>query len=248
MSYLKIEASECNGRTILTDCAFSSPLKIAHPFYRGDMTEVMMMSASAGLLEGDVYDIVLDIQERAALKFTGQSYSKIFRAKEYGVRQSVRISVHSDGTLIWIPPPVIPFAGSTFKSDTEVHLDKNSHFLLCDILSCGRTGMEERYAWNSYQSRTIIYVDSKPVFLDYQRLLQKEIDSGDIGFFEGYSHIGTIYIYGAEDVILPEEAKASKTKALEGICIRMLADSAEEITELLYKIQFIGGNISWHVF
>lgn len=247
MSHLKIEASECNGRTVLTECAFSSPLKIARPFYRDDMTEVMMMSASAGLLEGDVYDIMLDIRERAALKFTGQSFSKIFRAKEHGVRQSVRISVKSGGTLFWLPPSVIPFAGSIFRSDTEVHLDRNSHFLLCDILSCGRIGMDERYAWNRYQSRTIVYVDDKPVFLDHQRLLQEQVDSGGIGFFEGHSHIGTIYIYGAEDVILPEDSQASKTKASRGACIRMFADSAEEITNLLHQIKFIGGHVSWHV-
>ncbi len=248
MSLLHIVAEESDGRTIITDCRFTSPLKVARPFYHGRMTEMMMMSASAGFLDGDMYDLQINVKERAILRFTGQSFTKIFRAKHQGVLQRVRLSVKSDGCLLYLPPPVIPFGGSAFRSHTDVNLEKGSRFLLCDILSCGRSGMHEQFAWRSYLSRTLVHVEGKPVFLDTQRLVPEQLRPDGIGFFEGFSHIGTAYIYGAEDVQIPECSNMAKTKAAEGICIRMLGNSAEEILSCLKKITISGGNSSWLVF
>ena len=80
MSRLYICAENKNGRTVITDSFFSSPIKIAKPFYYPDHTEIMMMTASAGMLDGDIYEIEIIVKENASLKFTGQSFTKIFKA------------------------------------------------------------------------------------------------------------------------------------------------------------------------
>lgn len=95
----------------------------------------MMMTASAGILDGDSYDINITVRENAALKFTGQSYTKIFRADKTGAAQNFTLTVENGGTLIYAPCPVIPFGGSVFRSRTDVYLHPGSRFAMTDILA-----------------------------------------------------------------------------------------------------------------
>lgn len=230
MSILKLTAENRNGRTVIADTEFTSPLKIANPFYRDEHTEVMMMAASAGILEGDHYDIELTVKSGASLKFTAQSYTKLFKAESVGASQRVKITVESGGSLVYMPCPVIPFGGSIFDTRTEVYLQEDSSFAMTDILSCGRTAMKERFEFTSYRSRLAVYVDGKLCFLDNQRLVPSEASLSGTGFFESRSHVGMMYIYGKEPSI-PEckRIEAASTNASKGVCIRAAADSADEI-------------------
>lgn len=251
MSELSICTACVGGKTVLTDCGFTAPIKIAKPFYREDHTEVMMMAASAGLLDGDHYDIRVHVGENCALGFTGQSYTKIFRSEREGAGQDVSIRVDSGGKFLYMPCPVIPFAGSRYAAKTEVRLAPDSRFAMCDILSCGRGAMKERFLFDSYRSRTAVYVGEKLVFLDNVRLCPGETDLSGIGFFEGHTHAGVVYLYGIRPEDLPElpGVEAAVTEAAAGICVRMAADSADEIVGLAQKftMDFFAGEVCSHV-
>lgn len=231
MSRLFLKAEHRNGKTTVTDSFFTAPIKIAKPFYCGNYTEVMMMTASAGILEGDFYDIEVQVAAGASFRLTGQSYTKIFKAAEKGAVQKVKINVEKDASFIYLPTPVIPYGGSIFNSCTEVHLDKNCKFVMCDILSGGRKAMDEQFQFKSYRSRTAVYVDGKMQFLDNQKFIPHEVNLNGIGFFEGYSHVGMLYIYGCENVVLPDShtTETAVTRAADGTCIRIFSNSADEI-------------------
>lgn len=238
MSSLYIKAENRSGRTVISDCKFTSPLKIAKPFYRDGFTEIMMMTASAGMLEGDFYDIGIDVGGNASLKFTGQSYTKLFKSDKTGSAQRVNINVERGGQLLYFPRPVIPFAESVHRAETEIHLDSGSKFAMCDIVSCGRTAMNENFLFKSYSSRTSVFIDGKLVFLDNMRLVPAEINLSGIGFFEKYSHMGMMYAYGYSSVNFPKISgvEAAMSNAAEGICIRAAANSADIIYKLFFGV------------
>lgn len=238
MSILKLTAEYKNGRTVITDSEFTAPLKIALPFYRKDCTEIMMMAASAGILEGDVYDIEITVRENAFLKFTGQSYTKVFKANNSGAKQNVKITVENGGTLIYAPCPVIPFGGSIFDVRTEVDIHPHSRLAMTDIISSGRAAMNEEFAFKSYRSRTVVCIDKKPVYLDNRRLVPDEIPLRGIGFFEGYTHAGSAYFYGADKQALEEalsgysSGEAALSLAAAGISVRAAGNGADPIHRL----------------
>lgn len=238
MSILSLTAEYSDGRTVITDSSFTSPLKIAVPFYRNGFTEVMMMAASAGMLEGDIYGIDITVRENASLRFTGQSYTKIFKADKKGAAQRVRLTVEKGGTLIYVPCPLIPFGGSVFDSRTEVFLAEDSRFVMTDIFSSGRVAMNESLAFRSLRSRTAVCIDGKVKFLDNQRLVPGDTDLSGIGFFENYTHMGYLYAYGTGEMILPRDGRTESavTSAAQGICVRSYADSSEDISELFAEL------------
>lgn len=251
MSILKITAEYKNGRTVITDSEFTAPLKIALPFYRSNCTEVMMMAASAGILEGDVYDMKITVRENAFLKFTGQSYTKVFKADKTGAKQNVKITVEKGGTLIYAPCPVIPFGGSIFDVRTEVDIHPDSRLAMTDIISSGRAAMNEEFAFKSFRSRTAVYIDEKPVYLDNRRLVPEEAPLRGIGFFEGYTHTGSAYFYGADKQALEEvlsgysSGEAALSLAAAGISVRAAGNGADPIHKLFENMtQTLSATIS----
>ena len=232
MSRLYLRAEKHGDRTVITESSFTSPLKIASPFYHRDYTEIMMMSASAGMLEGDEYDIRIHVCEGATLKFTGQSFDKIFNCSDGGrIIRKVKINVESGGKLIYMQQPAIPFAGSCFCGETDVRLREGSVFVIQDVLSCGRAAMDEKFDFREYRSRISVKKEGKLVFLDNVRLSPEEINLSGTGFYEGYTHSGMMYVYGTDLSDIPENEEASVTSAAAGKCVRMLSDSAQSITD-----------------
>jgi urease accessory protein len=259
MSRLELKLSQRNGRTAVLDSFFTAPLKIAKPFYHESHTEVMLMCASPGMLDGDRYDIKISLSSGARAAMTAQSYNKIFQSKssfhpehsesneteisqliDGGSFQNIEIRLESGSKFRFSPPPAIPFQRSRFSGRTNVFLEDDSAYLSCDIIACGRSAMGERFAFDSYISRTAVYESGRLVFLDNQRLVPSDADISGIGFFEGYSHAALFYLHGADLPSLPSVSgvEAAMSRAERGICIRAFALSADALSSFASLIPF----------
>jgi len=216
----------------MSDCFFTSPFKVAKPFYRGNgYTEIMVMCASPGILAGDKYDINLNLSDNTKTIISEQSYRKLYNTGDGFSRQNTKIRAGENAALYYVPYPVIPFAGSRFHSRTDIDLCASSKLIFGEIFTCGRDGMGERFAFSEFSSRTAVSVDGKPVFLDNSRLLGGEANFSGLGFFEGYSCQGVFFIYGFGEVSLPEceGIEAAVSKAQSGFTIRALGNSANSM-------------------
>ena len=230
MSILRLTARKKGDQTIITDSYFTAPLKIANPFYYKDHTEVMMMAASAGILEGDSYHIEINVEKGAFLKFTSQSYQKIFKAENKGAFQDIKINIESGGSLIYMPYPTNQNEKSIFDTRLEVRMKSDSRFIMTDIISCGRAAMNERFLFTSYRGRTAVYIDDKLCFLDNQKLKPDEANLSGIGFFENHTHTGMLYAYGFNpEIKSTPHVESAVSNALKGICVRAISDSADNI-------------------
>jgi len=244
LSELSVSTVCQNGKTVLSDCFFTSPFKIAKPFSRDNgYTEIMVMCASPGVLAGDRYNTRFNLADNTKTIISEQSYKKLFNTGDGFSQQNTRIQTGENAALFYMPYPVIPFAGSRFRSRTDIFLRASSKLIFGEIVTCGRDGMGERFAFSEFSSRTAVYIDNKPVFLDNSRLFgcgaakgssaakDCEADFSGLGFFEGYSCQGVFFLYGFDDVFLPEcegiEAAVSRSSA--GFTVRALGDSANNM-------------------
>jgi len=242
LSELSITAINQNGKTIISDCFFTSPFKVAKPFYRDNgYTEIMVMCASPGILAGDSYDIRLEMSANTKTIISEQSYRKLYNTGDGFSQQNMQISVGENAALYYIPYPVIPFAGSRFRSRTDINLHSSSKLIFGEIFTCGRVGMGERFAFSELSSRTAVSIDGKLVFLDNCRMIGNEVDFSGLGFFEGYSCQGVFFLYGFDEPSLPkhEGIEAAISKSSTGFTIRALADSANNLYKFAKNLSFL---------
>ena len=79
-SKVKISTLNKNGKTILDDVYVTSPFKVAPPFYKSDdFIKVIIMSSSAGTLEGDVQEYDINLSDNTKMELTSQSFEKIHK-------------------------------------------------------------------------------------------------------------------------------------------------------------------------
>lgn len=239
MGRLYIRAELRNNRTVISDSYFTPPFKIAKPFYRGEFCEIMIMQASAGILDGDRHEIEIDIKSGAHVMVTGQSYTKLFKMDSVGARQNVVIRVESGAELLYMPCPVIPFAGSKFIGRNEIYLKPGAKFVIRDIFASGRIAMNESFEFTSYRSRTEVRENERIIFCDNTRLIPSEMPLKDIGFFEGKTHMGTVYFYGYDRQCFDAVPRdLGVTSARGGILVRGLSYSADMLEKQFETVIF----------
>ncbi len=252
-SILYIKTALSNGKTIITDSYFTAPVKIAKPFYneQNNIAEVMVMSASAGVMAGDSYRTEIDMGENTAMSLQGQSYTKIHRMNEGCGRQQNILTVREAAFLDFDPRPSIPFAHSDYISETSCFLHKGSQYLYSEIIACGRGKSGERFCFRRYRSNNRIYYCNKLIFLDNQELRPHKQQIDGIGFFEGFSHQGTLaYFYDGMD---REESIDKLYKRLEiysgieagisltykyGIVVRILANGSDYLERIIRDMRY----------
>ena len=196
ISKFYLKAKKKDDKTILDDVYFTAPYKIMQPFLLKDGSiQVMLLSASAGIMEGDRQEFKFHIQEEAKLEFVSQSYDKIHQMKSDCAKRHTEIQVAKNATFYFNPQPTIPFKDSAFENTMDIYLeDESSVFCMTEIFSCGRYMRQEKFAYRFYHNLVKIYRKDKLIYRDNTRYEPKLFDMNSIGMYESYTHQANIFI------------------------------------------------------
>lgn len=249
-SYLRLVAELKNNKTVLTDVDFSAPYKIMQPFIDEKKTKVMLLSASAGIMEGDRQDFYFEVKSGANLEFNSQSYDKIHKMYEGCAKRNNYIHVEKNANFCFNPQPTIPFKDSAFENIMRIYLDDDSaSFQMSEIFSCGRYMREECFAYRYYYNYVEIYRGNKLVYRDNTKYIPKDIPMSEIGIYEGYTHLSNIFIskLNSKANIFSERVnellseydmvEGGITELVDGdFAIRIFAYRAQVLEELTKKI------------
>jgi urease accessory protein len=186
---LEITASVKNGRTILKDCFFTQPFRVANisEDKKDPRLYLMAMSSSPGLLNEDEYAININVTPGADLMLQSQAYQRIFKMNG-SARIHQQIDIGNNATLYYVPHPLVPHNGSTLVSETDITSTKDSRFMVADILTCGRKHSGEIFQYCSFRNRLTLKHDHKVIYKDNIVLVPAAGNSAAVGQFEDYTH------------------------------------------------------------
>ena len=194
-SKLDLTMERRDDKTILSDVFFTAPFKIIKPFYDKDYMQVMQISVSAGIMEGDKQEISIKALENSI----SQAYEKIHKMENGFAQRNIEIEIGANSELIYNPLPVIPFKNSAFKNSLSVNLkDSSSKFILNEILTCGRVYSGEKFEYKFYNSRVCVRENGRLVFMDNSRYSPDRTDMSNIGMYEGYTHLFNFVVFNYE--------------------------------------------------
>lgn len=160
-------------RTVLQRAFATSPLKLLHPRNHGPAAWVYLASYGGGLVGGDAVRLDIDVGPGAVALVSTQASTKVYRST-LGASQQLHARVADEGLLVVAPDPVVCFAGSTFAQEQEFQLSAGAGLVLVDWLNAGRHASGERWAFDRYSSRTIIWRDGRQILYDALRLTPRE--------------------------------------------------------------------------
>lgn len=195
-SKLTLSASEKEGKTILDNVVYTSPFKIMRPFPQKDGgIRVMLLAASAGIMEGDRQEFSFHVGPGAKMQFESQSFDKIHFMKDGMARRYTKVEVDAGGEFLYFPQPVIPFEGSAFENEMEIYLeDETAGFGMAEILSCGRYARGEAFQYRFFRNLIKIYRKDKFIYCDNARYEPDLFDMKGLGMFESFSHLASLFL------------------------------------------------------
>ena len=95
-SKLYLETEFSHNQTNIKTVEFSAPYKIMSPLKDGTHSDIMLMSASAGLLAGDSLTSEFVFNEQCDVNFISQSYEKVFCTEDRNVKKDTLITVQEN--------------------------------------------------------------------------------------------------------------------------------------------------------
>ena len=196
ISKVKIRTLNKNGRTILDDVYVTSPFKIAHPFYKSDdFIKVIVMSSSAGTMDGDVQEYDITLGDNTKMELTSQSFEKIHTMIDDEATRDCSIYVGKNSFFRYNLLPTIPFKDSAFKSNINIKLeDSSSKLIFMDIINCGRVAYGEKFKYKYYKSYVDVECSNKLIYVDNTNYNPENMDIENFGMYEGYTHFANMVI------------------------------------------------------
>lgn len=148
---------------------------------------------------------------------------------------------------------MIPFAGSSYDSVVTIDIKENSELLYTDIVTAGRVGMGEQFAFRHYHSRVCVRIDGLPVWIDNCLLEPGFMDMQNMVLFDHYTHMGTLYYYhgwaNAEDSGPDHDISAARQTEEEVPVLLGRTDIDEKILQMngrTYDNMLIGASSQGH--
>jgi urease accessory protein len=269
---LKLERDSATGKTIIREQYSRVPLLAQRAMYLEetlpDMAYVYIVSPSGGILQGDRYLIDITLCNNTFAHVTTQGATRIYKMEKNYASQTVNIKVEEGSFLEYIPDQIIPFRNSRFYQEVNLNVHDNATMIYSEVIVPGRVASGEEFEYDICYIKTVGRNHlGRPRFIDTVKLEPKNENLRAEGILGNFTVVGTIYVVTKESYVkdlqyeISERIKGLEVKgkisggtsilpARQGIIIRILGNSAEDVKKIIFYVvgiarkQIVGASFS----
>ena len=250
----RLEVDCVAGQTTVTTAWALSPLKLLTPRSRGPSVWAYLSSFGGGFVSGDQTSLGVRVGPNARLFLSTQASTKVYRGRSGRPCGFTSHSTLGPGSVLAVVPDAIQcFAGSVYEQRLEFHLDGDASLVFVDWVSAGRAACGERWAFDRFQSRTDVFVNTERVLLE-SLLLDSELTdlSGTMGRFNCFAlvlllgpHLKTeseqiLGAVAAERVTRRAALVYSASPVRDGVLLRIAGERTEDVgAEIQRRLAFL---------
>lgn len=269
---LKLEKDPETGKTVIREQYTRVPLFTQRAMYLEEtlpaMAYVYIVSPSGGILQGDRYRIDITLDNNTLAHVTTQGATRIYKMEKNYASQIVNITVGEGSFFEYIPDQIIPFRNSRFYQEVELNVHDNATMIYSEVIVPGRVASGEAFEYDICYIKTVGKNHlGRARFIDTVKLEPKNENPKAEGILANFKVVGTIYVVTKESYVnalqseISEKIKVLEVKgkisggtsilpARQGIIVRILGNSAEDVKEIIFKVvsiarkQIVGASFS----
>ena len=238
------------GKTILSHSHMQAPLKVQRPFYpEEEVCHTVMLHTAGGMVGGDRLSLNIRLHPEALALITTASAAKVYRSSGAEAQQTTQIHLAAGASLEWFPQETIVFDGALYRQDLHVELEENALWTGWEITRLGRTARGEKFSTGEWRSRTEVWQQGRPLWVDPQYLTGggEMLDSPH--GLAGCSVIGSFAFIGkavepewvtkARSLFPSSTSQAGATRLMSGLLCRYRGNSTTEARQWFTQV--------WHL-
>ena len=154
-----------------------------------------LMQLGGGIVEGERYNINVELKENVRAIVTTQAASKVYKCENsYESFQETTLKLQENSILEYITDPVILYKNAVYRQENNIYMTKSSTLIYTDGITSGWSPDKKRFQYEKAKLKTNIYMDGVPVLLDNMLINPREDDIDGLGFMEGYKNFATLII------------------------------------------------------
>lgn len=245
---LELDMENRQGRTVANNIYFQGAFKVMRPVYhnKGTFPCYYLLNPGGGYLDGDTYRMHVSLQEGAQLTLTTQSSTKVYKTPTKEVYQETVFDLKKDSYLEYLPDALIAYQDAQYYQKNIIHMDKSATLLYSDILTPGWSPEGEKFSYDMLRLKSEIYMEDQLVAYDHIKLKPETQRIEELGFMEGYTHLGSFIVVSAHttselldrlyEVIQQESGDFSfgiSKLAVPGFTIRIMANYTQVIERII---------------
>jgi urease accessory protein len=250
-----ILGTDSSGRTRIKEKESTFPLSVQKEIYydqfQPNMTHVYMVSSSGGILQGDKYEIDIVLEKDALAHMTTQGATRVYGMNSSNAIQVINVSLDEGAYLEFIPDQIIPYKDSRFYQEINFKVHDNATMIYSEIVSPGRTGMGETFAYDICYLRSIGKNHKDELrFTDYTKIEPKKMNLQGFGLLEQKQITATMYVLtktkDVEAIIRTLENEIKDSSEIDigwstmtkenGILLRIIGNTTRDVIRLVYDI------------
>lgn len=149
-----------------------APWKVQRPFYpEGEqICHSVILHTAGGVVGGDKLSSKIHLESDSQVLITTAAAGKIYRSNGCPAKQTVEIKIDSGSCLEYLPQENIIFNGADYQQDLRVELATDAKFVSWEITRLGRTARNEKFLQGKMRSRTEIWQNNTPLWIDRQNI------------------------------------------------------------------------------
>ena len=255
ITHLNIETALRNHKTILTNGFAMAPLKIANITENKEkaLLELMLMSSSPGILNGDEYQLQIAVAPNCSLRLHTQSFQRLFNMQQGhnapGAIQKLEVDIEENAFFCYVPHPTVPHKNAVFSNFNTIKLQPTSKLIWGEIISCGRKLNGEAFQFTRIRIKTEIFIADKLVIKENLLAEPATKHPSTMGQWEGYSHQASLIIVDdavdinkMKEVIIPilqqqDDIEFGVSEPnINGLVVRLLGYKGEQLYKCLQQI------------
>jgi urease accessory protein len=255
IAHLDIIVAKREQASYLRHSYFTTPFKLANITVdkQTEPLQLVWMSSSPGMLEGDCYHINIELEADTALHLQTQAYQRLYQMKT-GAVQTLNVQLHAGASFQFIPHPCVPHEGAIYKNVATYQLAENCQLIIGEILTCGRKLNGEVFRFQRYHSLVEIWQNNLLIVRENMLMEPATMPMQSLGLLEGFTHQASLLlIHPTADMATIQlqllahlskqigvDAGVSKL-AVNGLVVRILGNGAEILFDQLQQLVNYGG-------
>lgn len=247
---LHIVAGCRHNRSYLKSAFYTPPFKVADVTGRSASSKLhlMLMNASPGVLDGDDYELLVELEEGASLQLETQSYQRLFQMKN-SARQTMKVVLDKYAAFTYLPHPVVPHKDASFATHNQIFLEEGCSLIWGEVLTAGRSLNDEQFLFKRYHSKTEIFLCEQLIVKENILLQPTAAPVSGIGQMEGYTHQASLLVINGQlgyepAFALAEDFLAGQSQIcygvsllpVRGLVIRILGYKSEQLFNCLNSL------------
>ena len=173
---LDLEFAWGHNSTQLTRSQAQAPFKVQRPFYPEGpaVCHSVILHTAGGMVGGDRLSSQIRLQADTQALITTAAASKVYRSNGLSTEQTINIQVGDRACLEWLPQETILFRDAQYQQTLRVELAPTATWLGWEITRLGRSARGEQFLSGEWRSRTEVWQQGRPLWIDPQYLVGSE--------------------------------------------------------------------------